>query len=148
MDFVLNLLPHLVNGVSLGLLFALIALGFMLIVGVMEAINLAHGSLFALGAYFALFIASPKFALLPGLQDRYLAFLIAPPSLLALFLAPVLSVPFPLPPAPPRSVPCQRRVRVCTPSRARPRPPAPEVRGGGSSCRSPPSSPAARDPQR
>ena len=49
------LLPHLVNGVALGLLFALIALGFMLIVGVMETINLAHGSLFALGMYVALF---------------------------------------------------------------------------------------------
>ena len=32
----LNLLPHLVNGVTLGLLFALIALGFMLILGLME----------------------------------------------------------------------------------------------------------------
>ena len=31
-----NLLPHLFNGISLGLLFALVALGFMLIVGVME----------------------------------------------------------------------------------------------------------------
>jgi branched-chain amino acid transport system permease protein len=47
-------MPHVVNGLSLGLLFALIALGFMLIVGVMEVINLAHGSLFALGAYVAL----------------------------------------------------------------------------------------------
>ena len=55
-DCLLNLLPHLVNGVSLGLLFALIALGFMLIVGVMETINLAHGSLFALGMYVALFV--------------------------------------------------------------------------------------------
>ena len=54
MDVLLNLLPHLFNGVSLGLLFALIALGFMLIVGVMEVINLAHGSLFALGAYVAI----------------------------------------------------------------------------------------------
>ena len=54
MDFLANLLPHVVNGLSLGLLFALIALGFMLIVGVMEVINLAHGSLFALGAYVAL----------------------------------------------------------------------------------------------
>ena len=54
MDLLHNLLPHLVNGLSLGLLFALIALGFMLIVGVMEVINLAHGSLFALGAYVAL----------------------------------------------------------------------------------------------
>jgi branched-chain amino acid transport system permease protein len=54
-----SLLPHVVNGLSLGLLFALIALGFMLIVGVMEVINLAHGSLFALGAYVALFMLGP-----------------------------------------------------------------------------------------
>jgi branched-subunit amino acid ABC-type transport system permease component len=60
LDFVLNLLPHLFNGVSLGLLFALIALGFMLIVGVMEVINLAHGSLFALGAYAAIFLLGLK----------------------------------------------------------------------------------------
>ena len=59
MDVLINLLPHIVNGVSLGLLFALIALGFMLIVGVMEVINLAHGSLFALGAYLAMSIISP-----------------------------------------------------------------------------------------
>ncbi len=50
----IELVPHIINGLTLGLLFALIALGFTLIVGVMEVINLAHGSLFALGAYFAL----------------------------------------------------------------------------------------------
>jgi branched-subunit amino acid ABC-type transport system permease component len=60
MDFLTNLLPHVVNGLSLGLLFALIALGFMLIVGVMEVINLAHGSLFALGAYAALQMLGPS----------------------------------------------------------------------------------------
>ena len=54
-----SLVPHLVNGVALGLLFALIALGFMLIVSVMETINLAHGSFFALGMYIALFVMSP-----------------------------------------------------------------------------------------
>ncbi len=54
MDFLYNLLPHLLNGLALGLLFALVALGFMLIIGVMEVINLAHGSLFALGAYVAM----------------------------------------------------------------------------------------------
>ena len=48
------LLPHLVNGLALGLLFALIALGFMLVVSLMETINLAHGSFFALGMYVAL----------------------------------------------------------------------------------------------
>ena len=60
MDWLFNLLPHLLNGVSLGLLFALIALGFMLIVGVMEVINLAHGSLFALGAYVAIALLALK----------------------------------------------------------------------------------------
>ncbi len=50
----IELIPHIVNGLTLGLLFALIALGFTLIVGVMEVINLAHGALFALGAYFAM----------------------------------------------------------------------------------------------
>jgi branched-chain amino acid transport system permease protein len=54
-----SLVPHLVNGVALGLLFALIALGFMLIVSVMETINLAHGSFFALGMYIALVVMSP-----------------------------------------------------------------------------------------
>jgi branched-subunit amino acid ABC-type transport system permease component len=89
MDFLLNLLPHLVNGVTLGLLFALIALGFMLIVGVMETINLAHGSLFALGMYFALFFVTPKLGLFPDLQAWYLALPVGTRYLLALFLAPV-----------------------------------------------------------
>ena len=56
------LAPHILNGLTLGLLFALIALGFTLIVGVMEVINLAHGSLFALGAYLALAILEPAWA--------------------------------------------------------------------------------------
>jgi branched-subunit amino acid ABC-type transport system permease component len=75
--------------VTLGLLFALIALGFMLIVGVMETINLAHGSLFALGMYFALFFVTPKLGLFPDLQAWYLALPVGTRYLLALFLAPV-----------------------------------------------------------
>ncbi|HVF62425.1 MAG TPA: branched-chain amino acid ABC transporter permease [Casimicrobiaceae bacterium] len=53
------LLPHVLNGLSLGLLFALIALGFMLVIGLMETINLAHGSFFALGMYMALLVVTP-----------------------------------------------------------------------------------------
>ncbi|HSI54668.1 MAG TPA: branched-chain amino acid ABC transporter permease [Ramlibacter sp.] len=83
------MLPHLVNGISLGLLFALIALGFMLIVGVMETINLAHGSLFALGMYFALFFVSPQLGWFPGPQAWYMALPIETRYLVALFLAPV-----------------------------------------------------------
>jgi branched-chain amino acid transport system permease protein len=85
-----NLLPHLVNGVSLGLLFALIALGFMLIVGVMETINLAHGSLFALGAYVALFVAAPRFGWFPEAQAAYMALPIGTRYAIALFVAPLI----------------------------------------------------------
>lgn len=86
----LDLLPYLVNGLALGLLFALIALGFMLIVGVMETINLAHGSLFALGMYAALFVAAPRLGWFPEAQAAYLALPVAARYALALFLAPVL----------------------------------------------------------
>lgn len=44
---------QLMNGLVLGLLYALIALGFMLILGVMQVVNFSHGILFAWGAYFA-----------------------------------------------------------------------------------------------
>jgi branched-chain amino acid transport system permease protein len=90
MDALAHLLPHLLNGLSLGLLLALIALGFMLIVGVMETINLAHGSLFALGMYAALFVAAPKLGWFPELQAAYLALPIGTRYAIALLLAPVL----------------------------------------------------------
>lgn len=89
MDLLLSLLPHLVNGVALGLLFALIALGFMLIVGVMETINLAHGSLFALGMYAALFVMAPRLGWFPEAQAWYLALPVGTRYALALLLAPI-----------------------------------------------------------
>jgi branched-chain amino acid transport system permease protein len=84
LDFLFNLLPHIVNGLSLGLLFALIALGFMLIIGVMELINLAHGSLFALGAYMAMLVITPD---APWL-DAWLALPLPLRYALALVIAP------------------------------------------------------------
>ncbi|HEY9532050.1 MAG TPA: branched-chain amino acid ABC transporter permease, partial [Burkholderiales bacterium] len=89
MDLFVNLTPHLLNGVSLGLMFALIALGFMLIVGVMEVINLAHGSLFALGAYFALVVIAPPLGLFPEITGWYLAQPIGARYLIGFVLAPI-----------------------------------------------------------
>jgi branched-chain amino acid transport system permease protein len=86
----LDLIPHLFNGITLGLLFALVALGFMLIVGVMETINLAHGSLFALGMYAALLIVAPGMGWFPELQAAYMSLPVGTRYALALFLAPVL----------------------------------------------------------
>ena len=68
-----DLLPHILNGLTLGLLFALIALGFMLIVGLMEQINLAHGSLFALGAYLAMQLTGPRPPLPADIAKAWLA---------------------------------------------------------------------------
>jgi branched-chain amino acid transport system permease protein len=54
MPEIAELTTQLLNGVVLGLLYAVIALGFMLILGTMEVINFSHGVLFALGGYLAL----------------------------------------------------------------------------------------------
>ena len=56
MDFP-GLLAQLLNGVQYGLLLFLIASGLTLIFGVMGIINLAHGSLFMIGAYVAFLVA-------------------------------------------------------------------------------------------
>jgi branched-chain amino acid transport system permease protein len=50
-------LAQLLNGVQYGLLLFLIASGLTLIFGVMGIINLAHGSLFMIGAYAAFLVA-------------------------------------------------------------------------------------------
>ena len=41
------------NGVQLGMLLFLLAAGLTLIFGIMDLVNLAHGSLYMIGAYFA-----------------------------------------------------------------------------------------------
>lgn len=89
MDLVYTLLPHLLNGLALGLLFALVALGFMIIIGVMEVINLAHGSLFALGAYFALVFLTPEGGLSWSFLEVYFGMPAIPRYIIALILAPV-----------------------------------------------------------
>ena len=44
---------QLVNALSLGCVYALFALGFTLIFGVLGVINLSHGAIFMVGAYAA-----------------------------------------------------------------------------------------------
>jgi branched-chain amino acid transport system permease protein len=49
----LYLIEQLFNGIQLGMLLFLLAAGLTLIFGIMDLINLAHGSLYMIGAYFA-----------------------------------------------------------------------------------------------
>jgi branched-chain amino acid transport system permease protein len=48
------ILSQIVNGLVLGFLYVLIAIGLSIVFGMLGVVNFAHGVLFALGAYFAL----------------------------------------------------------------------------------------------
>ncbi|MCC6626700.1 MAG: ABC transporter permease [Chloroflexi bacterium] len=62
-------IDQVINGLAIGNIYALIALGFTLIFGVANLINFAHGSVFMIGAYvgwvLAVFLGWPFLALLP-----------------------------------------------------------------------------------
>jgi branched-chain amino acid transport system permease protein len=60
-------LQNLINGLSLGSIYALIALGYTLVYGILRLINFAHGDLFMLAAYAALGAATALgVGILPG----------------------------------------------------------------------------------
>lgn len=48
-------LQHLTNALSVGSLYALIAIGYTMVYGVLRLINFAHGEIFMMGMYFAFF---------------------------------------------------------------------------------------------
>jgi branched-chain amino acid transport system permease protein len=48
-------LQHIVNALSLGSLYALIAIGYTMVYGILRLINFAHGDVFMLGAYVAFY---------------------------------------------------------------------------------------------
>ena len=50
------LVQQVINGVSLGAMYALIALGFTLVYGIMELINFAHFNVFMVGSFIALYV--------------------------------------------------------------------------------------------
>lgn len=52
---------QLINGVSLGAIYALIALGYTMVYGVLRFINFAHSDVFMIGAFVGYYLA-PKFA--------------------------------------------------------------------------------------
>src|ERR1700751_5814653 len=68
----LYFLEQCLNGIQLGMLLFLLAAGLTLVFGIMGLVNLAHGSLFMLGAYFA-----ATFATLPGSFARALILAVA-----------------------------------------------------------------------
>jgi branched-chain amino acid transport system permease protein len=51
-------LQQVINGLSLGAIYALIALGYTMVYGVLRLINFAHGDVYMLGAFAGYFIAN------------------------------------------------------------------------------------------
>ena len=47
----ISLLSHLMNGLSLGSVYAIIALGYTMVYGIAKMLNFAHGDVIMIGAY-------------------------------------------------------------------------------------------------
>ena len=75
-SFMQQFVQQLINGISLGSIYALVALGYTMIYGIIKLINFAHGDIYMLGAYFG-FIATTMFgfsfipAILFSMADSY-----------------------------------------------------------------------------
>jgi branched-chain amino acid transport system permease protein len=52
------LIQQLINGIQLGTVYALIALGYTMVYGIIRLINFAHADIFMIGVYVALFTAN------------------------------------------------------------------------------------------
>lgn len=50
------LLQQLINGITLGAVYALIALGYTMVYGILGLINFAHGEIYMIGAYLAIIL--------------------------------------------------------------------------------------------
>lgn len=79
-----TLLQQLINGVTLGMMYALLALGFTMVYGIMGLINFAHFNIFMVGAFIGLLILQAL-----GVHDggAYGA-----PAIVAIALASLLAV--------------------------------------------------------
>ena len=52
-----DFIQHTINGISLGAIYALIALGYTLVFGILQFINFAHSEIFMLGSYAGFYLA-------------------------------------------------------------------------------------------
>ncbi len=64
---------QLVNGLSLGSIYALIALGYTMVYGIVKLINFAHGDVMMIGAYAGYFVLMFLGATVPGLAGAFIA---------------------------------------------------------------------------
>lgn len=68
-------LQQLVNGIQLGSIYALIALGYTMVYGILRLINFAHGDVYMVGAYISFWTVSLVYAHSAGNPSWWLALL-------------------------------------------------------------------------
>ena len=71
--FLSEFLQQLINGLSLGSIYALIALGYTMVYGIVKLINFAHGDVMMMGAYAGYFVLICLGATVPGLTGAFIA---------------------------------------------------------------------------
>ena len=67
-------LSYLINGISLGSVYAIIALGYTMVYGIDKMINFAHGDVIMVGAYIA--FCATQYAGLPSVAAVLIAMLV------------------------------------------------------------------------
>lgn len=78
-----DLLQHTINGLSLGSIYALIALGYTMVYGILQLINFAHADVYMVGAFATYFFM--------GFFGRVLGYILEP-SLLTLLICLIVSM--------------------------------------------------------
>lgn len=61
------IIQQLFNGLALGMAYALIAVGYSLVFGILRLVNFSHGSIYAFGAHMALLFVSMNFGIVPAI---------------------------------------------------------------------------------
>ena len=82
------ILEQIINGIMLGMIYALIAVGYSLVFGILGLLNMAHGAIYMFGAHMALFAVSLKW----GLPAAFL-FAIITTGILAMLMDSVILAP-------------------------------------------------------
>lgn len=78
-------IQQLINGLSLGSIYALIALGYTMVYGIVKLINFAHGDVMMMGAYAGYFVLLALGATVPGMAGAFIAAMVLC-SLLAILI--------------------------------------------------------------
>lgn len=84
-----NIIQSLLNGLSIGSVYAIFALGYTLVFSILGIINFAHGAVFTIGAYFTYVLTGAAFGFNGVLANKSLPFGL--PLILAMIVGSILA---------------------------------------------------------